>query len=347
MTSQIDLIKRGLQEVLGQEHLNKVLGERPLKVYWGTAPTGRIHLGYFIPLLKICELLKAGCLVTILIADLHAMLDNLKSTSDLIGYRSEYYIKLISEILLELGADLTKLKFVKGTSFQLKEEYTLAMYKANTMLSVNDAKHCGADVVKQTTNPIVSGLLYPTLQALDEVFLDVDAQLGGIDQRKIFVHGRELLPKLGYKREYTIHLMNKMIPSISKTKSTDSKMSASDTTKIDLLDDFKTIRKKINSAYCLEGDLDGNGLMVCVEQLLFPILDLFDKKLSINRDEKYGGNIEYSNYKDLEESFLSKKLHPSDLKKAVGDFIIELIGPIQTSFLKNNLELVHLAYPNG
>jgi tyrosyl-tRNA synthetase len=48
----------------------------------------------------------------------------------------------------------------------------------------------------------MSSLLYPILQALDEEYLGVDIQFGGVDQRKIFTFAREHLPKLGYKRRY-------------------------------------------------------------------------------------------------------------------------------------------------
>ena len=35
------LIKRNLQEVLGEDRIEKVLAERDLKIYWGTATTGK------------------------------------------------------------------------------------------------------------------------------------------------------------------------------------------------------------------------------------------------------------------------------------------------------------------
>lgn len=37
----------------------------------------------------------------------------------------------------------------------------------------HDAKKAGAEVVKSTNNPLLSGLLYPLLQALDEHYLKV------------------------------------------------------------------------------------------------------------------------------------------------------------------------------
>lgn len=49
------------QEVLGEEKLKQVLQERELKVYWGTATTGRPHVAYFVPMSKIADFLKAGC----------------------------------------------------------------------------------------------------------------------------------------------------------------------------------------------------------------------------------------------------------------------------------------------
>lgn len=54
--------------------------------------------------------------------------------------------------------------------------------------------------------------MYPTLQALDEQYLNCDIQSGGIDQRKIFIHARNLMPKLGYKKRG--YLMTPMISGL-------------------------------------------------------------------------------------------------------------------------------------
>ena len=50
-----------LQEVHGEEKLKEILKERELKVYWGTATTGKPHVAYFVPMSKIADFLKAGC----------------------------------------------------------------------------------------------------------------------------------------------------------------------------------------------------------------------------------------------------------------------------------------------
>lgn len=73
-----------------------------------------------------------------------------------------------------------------------------------------------------TTAPLMSNLLYPILQALDEEYLDVDVQFGGVDQRKIFMFARENLPRIGYRKR--AHLMNPLIPGLGET----GKMSSSE-----------------------------------------------------------------------------------------------------------------------
>lgn len=50
-----------LQEVLGADRIKGIVSERPLKIYWGTATTGKPHVAYFVPMTKIADFLHAGC----------------------------------------------------------------------------------------------------------------------------------------------------------------------------------------------------------------------------------------------------------------------------------------------
>lgn len=54
-----------------------------------------------------------------LFADLHAYLDNMKAPWELLSLRSEYYEQVIKAMLQSIGVPLEKLKFVKGTDYQL------------------------------------------------------------------------------------------------------------------------------------------------------------------------------------------------------------------------------------
>lgn len=62
-----ELITRNLQETLGEENLKKIVQERDVKIYWGTATTGKPHIAYFVPMTKIGDFLKAGCEVRFIV----------------------------------------------------------------------------------------------------------------------------------------------------------------------------------------------------------------------------------------------------------------------------------------
>ncbi|KAJ2415211.1 Tyrosine--tRNA ligase cytoplasmic, partial [Coemansia sp. RSA 2524] len=205
---KFELITRNLGEVLGADQLKATLAERDIKLYWGTAPTGRVHIAYFVPMVKLADYLQAGCHVKILLADIHAFLDNMKAPIELVQARTKYYEQVVKSILRSLGVPLEKLEFVVGSSYELSREFSMDNYKLAALVTEHDAKKAGSEVVKQVASPALSGLLYPGMQALDEEYLGVDAQFGGIDQRKIFTFAEKYLPMLGYSKR--IHLMNSM-----------------------------------------------------------------------------------------------------------------------------------------
>ena len=93
------LITRNLQGVLGEERIDEILKTRDLKVYWGTATTGKPHIAYFVPMSKIADFLLAGCEVTILFADLHAYLDNMKAPWELLSLRTQVSFLLNCQIV--------------------------------------------------------------------------------------------------------------------------------------------------------------------------------------------------------------------------------------------------------
>jgi hypothetical protein len=114
--------------------------------------------------------------------DVHAFLDNLKAPLELVAHRTKYYQHILLAVFRMLGIPTSRLKFVEGSSYQLSKEYNMDNYRLCAMVTEHDAKKAGAEVVKQVESPLLSGLLYPGLQALDEQYLGVDFQFGGVDQ---------------------------------------------------------------------------------------------------------------------------------------------------------------------
>lgn len=143
---KLELICRNLDEVMGGEaavgRMRAILQERDLRVYWGTATTGAPHIAYFVPMSKLADFLRAGCHVTILFADLHAFLDNLKAPWERLQHRATYYEEVIKGMLQSIGVPLDRLQFIRGTEYQLSREYTLDMYKLTTVSRI--AQHSAA-----------------------------------------------------------------------------------------------------------------------------------------------------------------------------------------------------------
>jgi len=136
------------------------------------------------------------------------------------------------------------------------------------------------------------------------------------------VLARENLPKIGYSSR--IEIMNPLIPGLIGKK-----MSSSDEkSKVDLLDDEETIKKKINDAECVAGNPD-NGVMAFLKYVIMTIKGDRKEKFIVKRDKKYGGDLEYTAYKQIEKDFVAKKLHPLDLKNSVAQEIIKILKPIQ------------------
>lgn len=324
---RIKLVLRNTEEVVTEKELKELLRKKknPL-MYLGTAITGRPHIGYFMWVLKLADFLKAGFKVKILLADMHGALDN--CPWDVLEKRYKYYERFIPLMFEGIRVNIKNLEFVKGSSFQLKNNYAFDILKMSTFVSIHDCKKAASEVVKFGDNPRLSGLIYPIMQALDEEYLKVDMQFGATDQRKIFMFARENHPKLGYKLR--VELMGPMIPGL-----VGKKMSSSDEKgKIDLLDNKKIVINKIKSADCVAGNPD-NGVMAFLKYIIMTLKQDKKEKFIIERDEKYGGNLKYENYKQIEKDFVAKKLHPLDLKNAVAMEINKLLEPMR----KNKKEL--------
>ena len=268
----IALIKANLQEVLNPEIIDDVIlkEKRPLKVYWGTAPTGKPHCGYFVPMMKIAELLAAGCEVKVLLADIHAFLDTCIIPMEQVKQRAKYYEFVIKSLLTAVGVDITRLIFVLGSSYQRSEAYTDDRYRLDAVTRYHTALKAGSEVVKTSDQgATLGGLQYPGMQSLDEEYLGVDAQFGGVDQRKIFVFAIENLHVVGYRTR--AHLMNAMVPGLGDAV----KMSASDAdSKIDLLDSPDVVAKKLKKAKCEPKIVEGNGVVAFVEHVVMRALKL-------------------------------------------------------------------------
>lgn len=333
---KFNLIKRGTQEIVTEDELKSLMKKKSAPtVYWGTAPTGRVHIGYLIPFVKFRDFIEAGFNLKILLADLHAHLDDQKTPWELLDSRTKYYKEVIKGALKSVGIPLSKVEFVKGSDFQLNEKYSMTMLRLASLVTLNRSRRAASEVVRFKEDPKLGGFIYPLMQVLDVEFLKADVAFGGIDQRGIYMLGREVVEELNFNKYVSV--FNPMLPGL-----TGQKMSASDpSSKIDLLDSEEDVKKKVQKAYCPAQDMKDNGVMTFIEHVIFPLRNEFN----IKRPEKFGGNVDYSSYSDLERDYLSGKIHPLDLKNSVAREINFILEPVRKHFA-NKQNLIKKAYPN-
>lgn len=336
-----ELVLRNTAETITEEEVDELLNKENPVAYCGYAPTGTMHIGHFTTVRKIADFIKADLEFKFLIADIHAELDIEKSPRELVKARAEYYTKAIKGMLEASGVDPEEVNFVKGSDFQHTVEYQKGYMRVMEEATVNRMQRSVNEVVRNSDGMKASGLLYSAMQIMDcaSAGLDVDIAYGGRDQRRIYMLGREILPKIGEEKPTCV-----FAPLLSGL--TGGKMSASDElSKISIHDSEEEIKDKINDAYCPQGETEENGVLEYIEYLIFPILEEKDSSFKVERPEKYGGNLRYDSYQKLEEDFVGEELHPQDLKEAVGDYLADIIRPIRKRF-EDDQELMKRAYPN-
>jgi len=335
---RLELVTRHTEEVVTEDELAALLDTESPSAYIGYAPTGEMHIGHFTTMRKLADFIRAGLEVTVLIADLHAHLDDEKSPFDLLDARAAYYEEAIRAMIDAAGAEPGAIEFVRGTDFELDEEYNLELYRMAAETTISRAQRAASEVVRESESPKLGSLLYPLMQNLDVRALEADVAYGGVDQRGIYMLGREILPEHGWKAPICI-----FAPLLSGL--TGGKMSASEAeTSVALTDDRDAVVEKIQGAYCPAGEVEDNGVLEYLDHLVFPILERDDDPLRVERPEEYGGDLVYEDYEALEADFVSGELHPADLKPAAGEYISEVIAPVRDR-LTAQPDLLADAYP--
>lgn len=309
---KIELIQEGTLEIIELEELKQKLEKETPIAYTGYEPSGKIHLGHAVTIMKLKQLQKLGFKIKILLADYHAFLNG-KGTVEEIAETAEYNKRCFQGLGL---ADDTE--YILGSSFQTGSEYTNDVYQLATITTLKRAKRSMDQVSRHDDNPKVASVVYPLMQTADMSALNVDIALGGMEQRKIQMLARENLPRIGKEAPVCIHT-----PLIHGLDG-DDKMSSSKGNYIAVDDDEKTIKEKIRKSYCPQGEIEGNPIIEIADFFVFSQQDTF----VIERPEKFGGNLELTK-DELHTMYSEGKLHPMDLKNGITKFLIDFLKPVR------------------
>ena len=312
-----ELITRNAEEVVTDEEVREIAEDPEGKrVYVGYEPSGVLHIGHLLTANKLIDLQDAGMEVVVLLADVHAYLNG-KGTFEEIEETAEQ----MRAQFIAYGLDEENTEFVYGSEFQLDEEYTLDLHTLELETTLNRAQRAMAELQGGETAK-VSHLVYPLMQTLDIEYLDLDLAVGGLDQRKVHMLAREELPELGYDVRPCLHT-----PIIADLETGEGKMASSEGVTISMEDSSDDLEEKVNSAFCPptrdpEGALE-NPVLELFEYHVFPRFE----SVTVERPDKYGGNLTYDDYETLAADVESGELHPADAKSTLATSLDELIAP--------------------
>ena len=327
---RMDLITKNTEEIISIDELKTVLESgKPLKAYIGFEPSGLVHLGWKLVAEKINNLTAAGFEMTILLADWHAFInDKYNSNIDDIRTCAEY----MKDCFIALGIDQSKTKFVFASELIDSKTYwekvlriakNSSLARVRRSMTIMGRKENEADMDS-------SKFIYPSMQAADIFELDVDVAYGGLDQRKAHMLARDAADKLGWKKPIALHTPLLMsLTSSERMDMVDAKMSKSNPDSCVYLHDTpEDITRKLRKAYCPEGEVEENPVIDICTYFVFPN----QSELTIERPDKYGGDLRLISERDLRDTFHDRLLHPQDLKNAVAKFLIDLLQPVREYF---------------
>ena len=334
LIEKVKLVTRDpTEEVVTQEELVNLFSTNSSpKHYIGLEISGFLHLGSLILTgFKINDFLKAGVKCTVFLADWHTYINNkLGGDWDKIRMVSKYYADAFK--LFCPGAEI-----VQGSDlYESRKGYWMDLVRFSKNMSLERTMRSLTIMGRSTDKDKIElgQLFYPPMQAVDIHSMDLDIVHAGMDQRKIHMLVREIFPKLKWKVPVAVHhhiLAGLGEPASSNDASQDdafltTKMSKSKSSSgIFIHDTDDEIRSKFKKAWCPEGIVEKNPILEIFRYIVFHQYD----EVSIERPEKFGGNVTYTRYQQLEKDFAEKKLHPSDLKTTAERYVSDIIRPVR------------------
>ena len=342
---RITLLKEVGEEIIELDELKemlewKVKNNKEIVAYDGFEPSGNIHIAQgLLRAINVNKLIKAGIKFKFLIADWHA------AANQKFGGNLEVIKKVgdfFKEVWKACDMDLDNVEFIYASDLVKDPKYWELVLEISIKSTLNRIIRCTQIMGRNETDLLyASQILYPLMQAADIFYLNVDICQLGLDQRKVNVLAREIAKRLKKPKPISIHhhmLMGLGKPPDSNLTGTDRvislKMSKSNPdTAIFMLDSLADIKRKIKKAYCPPKIIEENPVLEYCKYIIFEKIENF----SIERPEKYGGNVEYSSYEELKNDYCEGKLNPPDLKPAVIKYLDQLIKPVRDRFDKDPL----------
>lgn len=225
-TAVQEILNRGhIQEVISDQDIADLIGGPPIRVKWGTDPTGNnIHLGRTIPIMLLRDLQMLGHQVIVIIGNFTAEVGDTSDkdserpaiSAEAVGQNMQTYIQQIGRIL-----DLERTEFQFNKSWweqmdfsdfvRLTDLFSLAEFSARS----NIAKR-----LREGKRISIREMIYPILQGYDSLQLSADIEVGGTDQRFNMLAGRTI--QRAHKQKPQSLIMTTLIDGLDGRKMSSS-----------------------------------------------------------------------------------------------------------------------------
>ena len=194
----IELISRGVEEVLIEEELKKKLdsGKR-LNIKAGFDPTAPdLHLGHTVLINKLRQFQTLGHQIIFLIGDFTGMIGDPSGKSATRPPLSTREVKENAKTYQEqifkiLDPDLTKVVFNSSWMNKMNAADLIRLASHHTVARMLERDDFDKRY-KSNQSISIHEFLYPLIQGYDSIALDADVELGGTDQKFNLLVGRQL-----------------------------------------------------------------------------------------------------------------------------------------------------------
>ena len=210
MKENLNLIKRGIDELIGEDELlAKLRLKKQRIVKAGCDPTAPdLHLGHTVLINKLRHFQQLGHQIIFLIGDFTGMIGDPSGKNKTrppldqaeIDENAKSYKKQVFKIL---DSKLTDVRFNSEWSKKLGAEGIIKLasqYNLARMLERDDFNKR----YKSNQGIALHELLYPLIQANDSIALHADVELGGTDQKFNLLVGRDLQRAFGQEPQVVI-----------------------------------------------------------------------------------------------------------------------------------------------
>ena len=207
-----DFLTRGVENIYPNKEFvkNLLLSGKKITMYLGMDPTApTLHIGNFVPVMKLKEFQDLGHQVILLIGDFTATIgdpDKLSVRKPLtrrqVLNNCKLYKKQLST-LIKFGFSGAKLVYNSKWLGKMNFEDVLNLASKMTVDQMLK-RDMFQERIKQGRPVYIHEFMYPLMQGYDSVVLKVDGEIGGNDQTFNMLTGRDLMKEMVNKEKFVL-----------------------------------------------------------------------------------------------------------------------------------------------